>query len=100
MSSWQVFGLTGYLLAPASQSMTEPVLLWSFRSCSPLRGSSGVSPDSLFSLISRSEHHEVKPTLSWINVGVNHNILGGLCKSWSFVSGIDQGNFPRSGHVA
>jgi hypothetical protein len=27
MYPWQVFGLAGYLLAPASQSVTEPVLV-------------------------------------------------------------------------
>ena len=50
MFSWQVFGLAGYLLAPASQFIAEPVLCWGFRSCSPLRGSSGFAPDSLFTL--------------------------------------------------
>ena len=60
MSSWQVFGLPGYLLAPASQFIAEPVL-WSERSfLLPLRGSSGFSPDSLLSPISSIGRHEVK----------------------------------------
>ena len=56
--SRQVFGLAGYLLAPASQFMAEPVLNQSFRSCLPLRGSSGFLPDSLFSLFARIRHRE------------------------------------------
>jgi len=54
----QVFGLAGHLLAPASQFRLNQCFQWSFRSCLPLRGSSGFAPDSLFSLFARIRHRE------------------------------------------
>jgi len=55
--SRQVFGLAGRLLIPASQPVFRkigPVLSRDVRSCLPLRGSSGFSPDSLLNPILQS----------------------------------------------
>jgi hypothetical protein len=61
MFPWQVFGL--HRIIPTrrtSQNRVVPVSSWGFRTCLPLRGSSGISPDSLFILLAEkpwSDHH-------------------------------------------
>jgi hypothetical protein len=47
MHPWQVFGLTGSTYLPDFPGL-RPSVHFGFRTCSPLRGSSGFSPDSLF----------------------------------------------------
>jgi hypothetical protein len=49
MLPWQVFGLTGSTYSPDFPGRM-PSVNFGFRTCSPLRGSSGISPDSLFIL--------------------------------------------------
>jgi hypothetical protein len=80
ISSWQVFGLAGCLLAPASQPKLGQCFSWSVRSCSPLRGSPGLSPDSLFSLICDQAPWS-ETTISGVKSGINPYILSILCKS-------------------
>jgi hypothetical protein len=81
MSSWQVFGLAGYLLTPASQSMTGPVLVlersFLFTAAGQLRILTGFpfQPD-FGNQAPRSE-----TTLSRVCTHVKYNILGYLCKS-------------------
>jgi hypothetical protein len=50
MHPWQVFGLTGLTYSPDFPGQT-PSVYFGFRTCSPLRGSSGLPPDSLFILL-------------------------------------------------
>ncbi len=52
--SWQVFGLTGLTYSPDFPGVC-PVSSFDFRTCLPLRGSSGFSPDSLFTLVRETE---------------------------------------------
>jgi len=61
MFPWQVFGL--YRFVPTRPDFpvacASSVVLFQtegFRTCIPLRGSSGLSPDSLFTLPLRSDH--------------------------------------------
>jgi hypothetical protein len=73
-SSWQVFGLAGCLLAPASRPMAEPVLVGVFvpaYRCGAVPASHRIpfSAD-----LSRSGHREVKPTLSGALFQVKHYI--------------------------
>jgi hypothetical protein len=46
----QVFGLTGSTLLAGLPRRFTPSVIFGVRTCLPLRGSSGVSPDSLFTL--------------------------------------------------
>ena len=60
MFPWQVFGLHRLLPThpdfPVAHASSVVLLLRVFRTCLPLRGSSGLSPDSLFALPQRSGH--------------------------------------------
>jgi hypothetical protein len=63
MSSWQVFGLAGYLLTPASQLTMEPVLVsecsFLFTAAGQFRCFTGFP----FQPGLMVRHREVKPTL-------------------------------------
>jgi hypothetical protein len=54
MSSWQVFGLAGYLLTPASRFMAEPVLVSGLSFLLTAAGQLRILTGFPFSLILRS----------------------------------------------
>lgn len=61
----QVFGLAGSsLLARLPKRIAQ--CRFGFRTCSPLRGSSGFSPDSLFTLNQEEPRNGV--TISWVTL--------------------------------
>jgi hypothetical protein len=68
----QVFGL--YRLKPTSRtSRTKGSVSFGVRTCLPLRGSSGVSPDSLFTSVNEGPRNS--PTIYCANRKFNRNIL-------------------------
>jgi hypothetical protein len=51
MFPWQVFGLCRLVPTSRTSQTTWSSVILGFRTCLPLRGSSGLSPDSLFILL-------------------------------------------------
>ena len=76
MSPWQVFGLCRLPTCPDFPGFIASSVILGFRSCLPLRGSSGFSPDSLFILLAEkpwSAHHILGQSLNqgyllWITI--------------------------------
>ena len=60
-ASWQVFGLAGYLLAPASRSMAEPVLISKRLFLLTAAGQFRILTGFPFQPDLSIEHREVKP---------------------------------------
>jgi|GEM_PF-4926534 len=74
MYSWQVFGLAGRLLAPASQFVPKPVL---FTECSFLLTAAGQFRSLTgfpFSLYVDDTETMNEPTLAWVSQKCKHNI--------------------------
>ena len=83
MSSWQVFGLAGCLLAPASQLVTEPVLMSKRSFLLTAAGQFRLSTGFPFQPELAIRHRDVKPTLSRGSVLRQPKVLGVVCKSSS-----------------
>ena len=82
MSLWQVFGLAGCLLAQLPNRFSVSAMV-GVRSCLPLRGSSGFTPDSHLSFASTRKKPQSETTISWIHAGRKAYPLRLLWKSAS-----------------
>jgi len=95
MFPWQVFGLCRFNpTRRTSQCLAGTSVILGFRTCLPLRGSSGFSPDSLLILLTE------KPWRIPLYLGQFLNaspFLGAWRKSYANASHIDPGRYlPRS----
>src|SRR5579875_1257490 len=75
IGSRQVFGLAGRLLARLPGRFEASAIV-SVRSCLPLRGSSGFSPDSLFTSVQGNRGTaKLQTTISWVQPRIKPKIV-------------------------